>query len=67
MHHSDPGYDLSRWWCATWQKVQPDAVPPVYRYYQLCLQQVILNKKVSSPTIKFHPGVSPELRGAGPA
>ena len=39
MHHSDPIYDLSRWWCETWQKVQPDAVPPVYRYYRLCLQQ----------------------------
>ena len=36
---SDPVYDLSRWWCVTWQKVQPDADPPVSRYYRLCLQQ----------------------------
>jgi len=35
----DPVYDLSHWWCATWQKVQPEAVPPVSRYYRLCLQQ----------------------------
>ena len=43
MHTSDsdrdPVYDLSRWWCVTWQKVQPDADPPVSRYYRLCLQQ----------------------------
>lgn len=36
---SDLVYDLSRWWCVTWQKVQPDAEPPVFRYYRLCLQQ----------------------------
>ncbi|MHB1478989.1 MAG: RNA-guided endonuclease InsQ/TnpB family protein [Acidithiobacillus ferrooxidans] len=30
-------------------------------------KSIILNNKVSSPTIKFHPGVSPELREAGPA
>lgn len=36
---SDPVYDLSRWWWVTWQKVEPDANPPVFRYYRLYLQQ----------------------------
>ena len=39
MHAPAPVYDLSRWWCDTWQKVQQDAQPPVYRYYRLCLRQ----------------------------